>query len=52
MTMPNWSERLDARIMAFMRHVPAPPLWLLVLLQLIAVALGIYGFFVFFWLAA
>lgn len=41
--MSDWSKRLDAQILFVMRRLPAPPLWLLLMLQLIAFVL--FGFF-------
>ena len=37
--MSNWSERLDDRLRNVVSRLPAPPLWLLAALQLIALIL-------------
>jgi hypothetical protein len=41
MKAKNWSERLDARIIEWMKRVPAPPLWLLLAMQGLALIMMI-----------
>ncbi|WP_287305613.1 hypothetical protein [Mesorhizobium sp.] len=41
MKSKNWSERLDARIIEWMKRIPAPPLWLLLAMQGLALIMMI-----------
>lgn len=39
MRMKDWSDRFDARLVDWMKEKPAPPLWLLVALHVVALVM-------------